>query len=353
MGKTHSFAYKSFNGITHYFLWLFLLSLSFSLQGCTNKRTSESEKESKTDTVTLSINHLSDEGTNDDTGDAFAFMDEFGFEVDENFPMPALLSVPEKVPSDIPAYFTDLMKMKVAKPVVRFPENGEREIVFQTLQKLQDYAIGKRKFYPKDEVNQCIHILYSYHCYDSGHNGEDYPNPELRLVQNYLRQFVGIAALLCPDIDFLSDKKDAQATIGLRQFMDWGHTYVTQSFVFIPHGKDVHMQIIEELNSGFIEKIFHLTDKQGREYYLFSNDSDAYRFNQILFVKENGRIQHVVTYADLFEYEPVGDYLIFFNPRTLSWNFCEHKNSDYHKIQGTITVKLHLDGMKSKFELVK
>ena len=337
--------------------WLCILFLAVTLWGCQGKKSVDQQagtsEKTSIETFDEKEEALPGYPSIQQMKEADIALGDVGFDVCENTPVPDYLPLPEHVPADIPGYMRSLVEKRVAKPVVRFPENGDKIHISRTLNMLQDYATGKRVYYPQPEVVEAIRILYGYHHYDSGHNGEDYPNPELRLVQNYLYQFAAIAARLCPNLDFISDVKDADATLGLLQFMDWGNTCVTQSFVFIPDGRGLKMQILDELDAGHIRKIFCLKDEKGREYYLFSNDDDAARFTQVLCMKRRSKLVPVQTFTGLYGLEPSSEYTILFNPRTLSWNFRERKGVEYHKIEETATVKLHLDGMHSRFEIEK
>jgi len=269
---------------------------------------------------------------------------------EEEYYLPEIIPLPKYVPLDIVSHFSTLEASEDALPIVRNPMDGEIEHIHQTLFELQKYSDGKRKYYPVDDVERSLNYLSAYACHHSGHGSDDCP--EIRQVNNYQNHFAAIAAMLCPELDFMTTLKDADRTLGIRQFRDWSSTGVIKTYVYLPKGKGLTLKIMDELNAVTVQKIFRLKDPRGRVYYLFSNDDDLYRFGQVLYLWNNGRLEHITTFTGL-EGLDVDDDIILFNPRTLEWNFCYMDASGYlHKIPHAPYVKLTLSGKKSSIRVI-
>lgn len=264
--------------------------------------------------------------------------------------LPEILPLPQRVPADIVAHFTQLEAKKDAFPIVRHLFDGEVEHIRKTLGELQRYSTGKRKYYPVEDVEKSMNYLSAFPHHNSGHGGDDYP--EIRQANNYQNHFAAIAAMLCPNLDFVTPLKDATGTIGIRQFINWSSSGVIKTYVYLPKGKGLKLTIIDELDEVIVDKIFRLEDRFGRVYYMFSNDDSKESFGQVLCLYNRGKLEHVTTFRGLSKVDVVDEF-IQFNPRTLEWYFCYEDADGYlHKIPDAPYVKLELAGKKSSIRVM-
>lgn len=315
---------------------ILLLVLNFGMAGCSSLK-SESDTDAEQPEETLSL-------------------EDKLFEIDEDVQkyllLEALLPLPKKVPADIVGYFRQLEEMEVASPLNRHNSEAMVDDVRNTVKLLQQYATRQRKYYPVEEVRSAINILSGYAHYGAGHGETIYPNRTLLKITNYMNHFIAVAAMLSPSLDYLSAVKDAGETVGILQFMDWGHTGNIQSYLFCRSGKQINAQLMPHLDDKFIENIFRLTDEKGNVYYLFSHRMSDWRFWQVLYVENDGKLEYVTDCNRLPSCDKE-DTEILFNPRTLEWNYCYNDQGQLHKIPGAGYLKLHLDGMNSTFEIVE
>ena len=316
-----------------------LAMLPFFLAGCNGTEQNTQENEGMT-VAGKNVKSVMDDD-----------FEEYEFEIyAEDAPIyPEIIPLPTKVPRDIVNYFNLLEDNGLAAPVTRGLNDDEGSTIQKALHELQRYSSGKRKYYPVEDMKRALSYLSQYEHYMSGHSEDHH---ELRLVQNYRNHFVAIAAMLCPNLDFMAYVKDADETIGLIQYPDWSHTSTIQSYVFLPKGKTLTAKVIDELNGVQATKIFRLKDSAGSVYYLFSNDDNSNRFAQVLCMMNKGTLEHVASLPDI-RFDGPSDAVIQFNPRKLEWNVCEWKNNNLHKIPGTRVVSLKLAGKKSRFNFTE
>ena len=230
------------------YICLLLLVSICCLSSCHSKKQSANDNESvnvQVDTIEIKPIENVEEYAVDD------------LYVDEGAIYPEIIPLPTMMPADIPAHFENLEAKGLAAPYHRDLMGNEDEQIQMTLRELQRYATGKRKYYPAEDVQTVISHLSQYAHYASGHSDD---HTELRMVNNYRNHFIAIAAMLSTNMDFLQPIKDADATIGLRQFYDWSHSYTIQSYVFFPNGKNLFAESMDELNAVMATKIFRLLD---------------------------------------------------------------------------------------------
>ena len=109
--------------------------------------------------------------------------------------------------------------------------------------------------------------------------------------------------------------------------------------------------MIGDVGEAKIEKIFHLTDEQGREYYLCSNNNNGVYFCQFLYGWKGEQLELIreldVQFGCPESFEK--GYELVFNPNQRTWSYCTKDGDLYHRVEGTPMLRLILDGDDSKF----
>ena len=114
--------------------------------------------------------------------------------------------------------------------------------------------------------------------------------------------------------------------------------------------------------TGFVktEKLFHLTDDSGRDYYLCSNNGDFGNedvfvrvfFCQHLFMCDETGVREVASYsASESNYEENSNCRVVFNPQHLRWDLCKRDGDKYIRLDNTPSLFLEIDGLNSIFYL--
>jgi len=327
-----------------------LMALMTLLAGCQSKQketvTKENEPENK---EYKSPNNDMDEQR---------YLDEFrdAYNALENMEWGSvkILPLPEKPREDIRAYFEELERKNLAIPHMRAYQMKHVDYVRNTLKELQRYVSGERKYYPEEEVRMSMDYIYDTLQYDSGHADTNDSIPGVAQSKNYLYQFIAISALASPSLEYLTGVMDAERKVMHLSLDDWSEMWAVETFVFYYGKNGIRTELLSHKNLGEIEKIFNLKDEKNREYYLFVTNASLLNLEDMLMMKKGDRLEYVCTMPGLEgenigAYSPDGDYEIYFNPRTLKWNFCREKDGVMQIIPGTATIELTLDGMKSKF----
>ena len=113
------------------------------------------------------------------------------------------------------------------------------------------------------------------------------------------------AVRLSPEVDYVTDFHCADGTAGILNYHEWSPNPL-YSFLVYPTQKGLRVQIISEPGYTKIEKLFHLTDDAGREYYLCSNNGDLEKedayyspdFHQFLFLRDGNDMKEVACWVD-------------------------------------------------------
>lgn len=270
------------------------------------------------------------------------------------------------------SYMDSLVKCGVAE--IWFEENDESfpEIIWKTLQELDDYRAGKSRYYPAEHVRRCLDNMAFAIGRAEGHGnlmiGEEPDDTISAKSEVFFFRFLEQAAICCPTIDFITDFHSNDGQAGVLYYSSWSPLPLYSFLIYkTPDGCTV--QTLGTIGDTRITKIFKLGDDKGRTYYLCSNNAfeeenydDGYECNalfvQILFQFEDYKMRKVGEYRrsfNLLDESPkvemvYGKTFIKFNPGKLSWNYCTRKGDIYHAIPQTPTLRLTLDGDNSRFE---
>lgn len=257
---------------------------------------------------------------------------------------------PADEPTNIESYFDSLQQNELAYICIHMPEDGDEVIVRNSITELQKYVEGRRKFYPVEEVNRALELLAFEQGYTFSHPGED-PNRGEIFFFRYLEQ----AARLCPDLSFIADATTPDGKVGILYFPEWSQINPLYSFLLYPRSEGgFNVLLIGEIGNEKIQKIYQLTDEQGRHYYLCSCNITSVYFRQFLYqITEDKAILLCSSEQPDSGIEkwtaPDTDYHIIFNPQKICWNYCYRKGDIYYSLPGTSTLFLQLDGEKSHF----
>ena len=262
--------------------------------------------------------------------------------------IPGVYTVDE--PVDLIAYFDSLEQNCGVDIWVHSPESEEEE-VRQSIRELDRYASGKRKFYPAEDVKRALNLITFeqgyYYSHGSG-DDEDSNSGEIFFFR-YLEQ----AIRFCPEISLLADFKSADDSVGVMYYSEWSASNPLYSFLIYRQMKGCKVQMIGSKGNTNIEKLFQLKDEKGQTYYLCSNNFQSLCFCQYLYCLD-GDGMTLICSTDDDDYHPdwsadTSDYEIVFNPQNVCCNYCYKKGDYYHKIEGTKTLYLKLDGENSAF----
>lgn len=256
-------------------------------------------------------------------------------------------------PEILTSYFEMLCDDYGAEVAVHINDFDDSLEIWHAVRCLDEYSAGKRAYYPVDEVRDALgHMAFElgYRYSHIFYEGTNY-------AEIFFFRFLEQAVRLSPKLDFVTDFHSADGSAGILNYHEWSPSPL-YSFLIYPTEKGFRVQMVGEEGDTKIEKLFLLTDKTGREYYLCSNngnnnlpyDSFAFLFRQYLFLRENGTVRQVAAVkGEEFLVDDKFDGTVVFNPRLLRWDCCKRSGDTYHRVEGTPSLLLQLDGEKSKF----
>lgn len=242
---------------------------------------------------------------------------------------------------------------------------GDREDslkIWQTVSLLDDYAAGQRKYYPAEDVRDALDALVldrGYWYSHAGYLGYDYDDIDTDYAEIFFFRILEQAVRLSPQIDYVTDFHSADGTAGILNYHEWSPNPL-YSFLVFPTDKGLRVRKVGETGDTKIEKLFHLTDDAGREYYLCSNNGDlggsddyyGVAFRQFLYLRDGDNMREVSSYVGP-DFPPAGfEGKVVFNPRLLRWNCCKKDGDKYVNVEGTQSLQLKLDGENSSFAIV-
>lgn len=263
------------------------------------------------------------------------------------------------IPDNVVEYFQTLCQEHGAVVALHSGDQEDSLSIWHTVSLLDDYASGRRKYYPADEVRKALDALVLNLGYWYSHGGYfDYDDVDTDYAEMFFFRFLEQAVRLSPQIDYVTDFHSADGTAGILNFHEWSPNPL-YSFLVYPTDDGLRVRKVGETGDTKIEKLFHLTDDAGREYYLCSNNGDlngsddyyGVAFRQFLYLRDGDNMREVASYVGP-DFPPAGfEGKVVFNPRLLRWDCCEKNGNTYVRIEGTQSLQLILDGEKSRFYL--
>jgi len=260
-------------------------------------------------------------------------------------------------PENITEYFETLCREHNAVVAVHGNDSVDLMKVWQAVRLLDDYATGRREYYPVDEVRNALEILVFElgHYYSHGEDEEGFYRTAI-----FFHRFLEQAVRLSPKVDYVTDFHCADGTAGILNYHEWSYNPL-YSFLIYPTTKGLRVRSIGELGGTKIEKLFHLTDAAGHDYYLCSNNGDfgdeddfcALLFCQYLYMHEDEEMNEVAAYVSTDFVPSEFEGRVVFNPQHLRWDCCKRNGDVYVPVKGSKSLQLHLDGEKSHFIMQK
>lgn len=251
-------------------------------------------------------------------------------------------------PDDILAYFDSLYKHKIAIICTHGDDQDDSLMVWQAVRELDRYVHHKRAYYPAELLREALEKMAFEHGYIYSHGGDEMEGAIKGEV--FLFRLLEQAALHCPQIDFITDFRTADNRAGILYYPEWSGINPLYSFLIYKSENGFRVQLIGEKADTKITKIFHLTDKVGRAYYLCSNDALYVEFCQYLYGWDGHSMKLLCNTGNRPSSKLKDDSAaIIFNPSKCQWDYCVKKGDIYQKVDGSTTLRLILDGKNSKF----
>ena len=259
----------------------------------------------------------------------------------------------KKVPENIVTYLED-------KGIFEFfsNDNNAQENVRKSLNELQRYSEGKRKFYPAEDIKGTLTSMQGTIIERDLESEEDFVNNHTAFYS-----LLDIAISLCPDINLLSRWCSADHAVGIIDFPGnnpgiFYHTVMCKigEKKFKAHTLALTEEVEEDVNYNKIRKI---SETDGKRTYIISDEKnfDVY----VLTIGSNDKIssckpaneQEVKTwFNEKNENSEDGDSIaIIFNPRKVCWEFCYSKGDIFKRVEGTRALHIEFHNGKPEYIL--
>lgn len=261
-----------------------------------------------------------------------------------------------KLASNVEHYMDSL------EQIMGIPVRYEEDVVVvrSALRELRRYQTKERLYYPEKEIKMALDDMGFELGYDWSHGTE----MSFLCGLFYWYNFATQAALLSPNIEFVTHLHSPDYQIGLLSYHEWSY-WPMMSFIIKQEDNYCTIQLIDlEVN---LKKVFQIIDERGREYYLLVSqyDNPDVRSDMDVYLYEKTRDKKDVTLVTQFHddsflwnmwnmlnyHEITDDFKITFNPQKKEWDICKKKGEYWHKIEGTKSLYLHLDVEPPYFEM--
>lgn len=235
-------------------------------------------------------------------------------------------------------YFNKLQDMGFCKC-------GDGEEINKAIVELEKYAKGNRKYYPEEDVRTAISIMSDCESDGYSHGTEEVVNE----CSVFMYRFMEQAARLCPNIEFLADFCSQDKEMGIINQHAWSQNPLLSMLIYNTNTDEgCRIKMVGEPEEVRIDKVFCLSDDKGNKYYLCSNNNIY--FAQFLFQMKDDDVELLCHTTEMPKCETYhNNSEIIFNPKKLCWEHCVKKGKYYHKIDGTPSLRLEIDGKKSRF----
>lgn len=253
--------------------------------------------------------------------------------------------------TDIQAYFDSLYHECGADIWTHNPEDGESIEVWNGVKELHRYVNQERIYYPVEEVKEALRRMAFEQGYIFSHCVDD-PD-SVNAGEVFMFRFLEQAAIHCPQLDFITDFHAEDGEAGILYYPEWCSFDPLYSFLVYKTKQGYKVLTVGQKGDVKINKIFRLVDKDGRIYYLCSNNDEKIYFRQYLYGWDGETMTLLCNDDSVFWERDDDGYKIVFNPDKLTWNYYLPKNGVYQKVEGTKTYALELDWEKSRIEELK
>lgn len=251
-------------------------------------------------------------------------------------------------PDDILAYFDSLHKHGIAIICTHGNDQDDSLMVWQAVRELDRFVHQQRAYYPAELLREALKKMAFEQGYLYSHGGDEQKGAIRGEV--FLFRLLEQAALNCPQIDFITDFHTADNRAGILYYPEWSGMHSLYSFLIYQSEHGYRVLLIDGKGFAKITKIFHLTDAEGRTYYLCSHNEHAIEFCQYLYGWNGVRMKLLCSTRKRPSSELVEDKTaIIFNPSKCQWDYCVKEGNTYQKIENSTSLRLILDGENSKF----
>lgn len=297
-----------------------------------------------------------------------------------------------KLANDIPSFLDSIGAHSCIPLNMPDPPENEMEILQKAIWELGRYQKRERRFYPEVEVKEALDCMSHGLWVISTHGSEASFVGGLYYWFNFATQ----AALLCPNLEFISKVHSPDHQVGLYGVGTSDDMYgPVMTCMITPQGNHCMIRIIDI--DVALEKVFQIEDEFGKEYYLFASSGKrlksveepaAYLYDKtkeglvcsaksaLLYsaifdgfyetipigTDEDGNTMFKVVYSDftikqsnMYNLSPssfIDSLRIIYNPKKYQWDLCIRNGEEFwHKIEGTKSMYLHLDEKVPYFEI--
>ena len=249
-------------------------------------------------------------------------------------------------PQDLVAYFDSLCQEGL---FVATHNNDRKDSlkVWEAIRSLDRYVRGKDKFYPAKQIRDALEILRTEQAYCYNHGGQEVRNGG----EAFLFRLIEQAAACCNQIENITDFHAEDRKAGVLYFEEWSMGNPLYSVLVYRKVQGFGVRMIGEVGKAKIEKIFHLADSQGQDYYLCSNNNEGVYFCQYLYGWRDGCLRLLCQLDDVFGCADCNEkgYELVFNPKQCTWSYCQKNGDVYHRVDSTPMLHLILNGDSSIF----
>jgi len=219
--------------------------------------------------------------------------------------------------------------------------------VWEAIRFLDRYARGKDHFYPAKQIRNALEILRIEQSYRFNHGGQEVRNGGEAFMFRLIEQ----AAACCNQIDFITDFHTDDRKAGVLYFEEWSLGNPLYSMLIYRKDQGFGVRMIGDVGKTKTEKIFHLIDSKGRDYYLCSNNNEGIYFCQYLYGWREGDLRLICQLDSVFGCPDCNGkgYELVFNPKQCSWSYCQKDGDLYHRVDNTPMLRLILNGDSSAF----
>lgn len=238
-------------------------------------------------------------------------------------------------------------------PIYDDYDDERTRIVNHAVHELRRYQTGERMYYPEHEVKDAFSAMFMGFRRAYNHADDGF----YCVTGHYFHCFAAQAALLCPNVEFISETHSEDHQVGLLSCWTNAGPFFT-AMMHQGNGRCT-FQLVEE-NENALGKVFHLKNDFGKEYYLLTSGfaSNEFYYTPLLYLYEKcDEVLSLVVKSEI----PILEMMngldvrltpeIIFNPTKRQWDLCFKDSEYWHKIEGTKSLYLHLDADVPYFEV--
>ena len=131
-------------------------------------------------------------------------------------------------PDNLSVYFKTLCCEHHAEVAVHSNDDDDSLHVWQTVKLLDDYAAGRRKKYPAEDVREALDdmafelgYIFSHVCYE-----------DTNYAEVFFFRFLEQAVRLSPCVEYVTDYQIADGTVGILNYQEWSPNPLYSFYVY-------------------------------------------------------------------------------------------------------------------------